>query len=402
MVDTWYLPSDWSPLILLDAVAASGAHALIDNGALVTGFSNEEVARYLLSRLGLPFKAVCFLDDQDRKMVVAKAEEGRSSGGKPVPLDAAGIKMSERFTFYDQSHTTGMDIKQPTTCEAICTISKDTSWRDFAQAAYRMRGIGNGQRIRVAIIPECSRLIAGMAGKSSDETTDLGDLAAWLYQNGFSTEAAQFRLLAVQTISNTWRKRAFRTMLSNLSSKKAASETTVRPCVEVFVEAIDLAVPNTTESPLNIISKLEAEVGARRERWLRDDPDALKVVEDMLDRVRRQYESQSEGDEQAALEDEKEEEGEEEAEEEQQQEQEQEQEQEQVMSACAIVAKCMNNLTNEHAYAQLRNKNRRWRSRCPAIIPVKGKQKRHGRSSSCANQMPVSYHSGPGTLVRNP
>jgi hypothetical protein len=44
------LDADWTPTTLLERIATASppVHALIDTGALITGFSNEEVARFLL------------------------------------------------------------------------------------------------------------------------------------------------------------------------------------------------------------------------------------------------------------------------------------------------------------------------------------------------------------------
>eukprot|EP00434_Breviolum_minutum_P030259 symbB.v1.2.026765.t1/scaffold2701.1/size72746/3 len=79
-----------------------------------------------------------------------------------------GLSPEQRFTFYDHVHTTGMDIKQPLLCTAALTLSKDRSqgcWlvdmtlRDYAQGAYRMRGIGHGQRIEVLLTPEVRSLM---------------------------------------------------------------------------------------------------------------------------------------------------------------------------------------------------------------------------------------------------
>ena len=37
---------------------------------------------------------------------------------------------------------------------ACLTIGKHMTFRDYAQGAYRMRGIGIGQRINVLVVPE--------------------------------------------------------------------------------------------------------------------------------------------------------------------------------------------------------------------------------------------------------
>ena len=62
--------NEWTVRGVLDQIAHSTTpqfHALIDTGALITGFSNEEVARYLVDT-GLKHLQGCvFLDHLDRK-----------------------------------------------------------------------------------------------------------------------------------------------------------------------------------------------------------------------------------------------------------------------------------------------------------------------------------------------
>jgi hypothetical protein len=52
-----------------------------------------------------------------------------------------------------------MDIRHVVNATAVITLGKDMVWRDYAQGAYRMRGIGAGQQIRVIVIPEVRQLI---------------------------------------------------------------------------------------------------------------------------------------------------------------------------------------------------------------------------------------------------
>ena len=81
--------------------------------------SNREVAGYLLSA-GLPdMNGVVFLDEYDRQMVLLR------KGRKVVKLAESGLAWGERFTFYDQVHTTGMDIKQAVDACAVVTLGKD-------------------------------------------------------------------------------------------------------------------------------------------------------------------------------------------------------------------------------------------------------------------------------------
>lgn len=116
-----------------------------------------QVAKYLLDA-GLPWiGGVVFLDDLDRKMVLLRSSSG--SAHKVIKLSQCGLPKDRLFSFYDQVHTTGMDIKQFYTARAALTLGKDMTFRDFAQGAYRMRGIGQGQTLTLLIIPEVVKLI---------------------------------------------------------------------------------------------------------------------------------------------------------------------------------------------------------------------------------------------------
>ena len=103
IVSTRFVDENWSVDSLLRNVATGNKYdALIDTGALITGYTNREVAENLL-RFGLPHKdGVVFLDRDDRKMIVLR------KGLKVLPLDRCGISLGKRFAYYDNVHTTGM------------------------------------------------------------------------------------------------------------------------------------------------------------------------------------------------------------------------------------------------------------------------------------------------------
>eukprot|EP00756_Hemistasia_phaeocysticola_P010307 Hpha_TRINITY_DN15008_c2_g11::TRINITY_DN15008_c2_g11_i1::g.123864::m.123864 len=148
------LDRGWTADSILSFVAHSEFHALIDTGALITGFSNEDVAKHLMSEGNLPQMEGCvFLDEEDRKMILVRAT------GRILRLEECGIPPDRRFSFFDQVHTTGMDIRQCPNAMAAITLGKDMVFRDFAQGAYRMRGIGAGQTVHLLIIPEVYELV---------------------------------------------------------------------------------------------------------------------------------------------------------------------------------------------------------------------------------------------------
>ena len=173
--------------------------ALIDTGALITGYTNEQVARKLLEYGLVGLDACVFIDGDDRRMVV-----DRSLNAAPVPLDRSGIKIEKRFTFYDQVHTTGMDIKQALDACAVVTLGKDMTLRDYSQGCWRMRGLGKGQRIHLLVVQEVKQLIAETVHPSHHQgdmsaaktvvpiRQPLVDVVAWLVTNSMRSEMIQF------------------------------------------------------------------------------------------------------------------------------------------------------------------------------------------------------------------
>ena len=85
-----------------------------------------------------------------------------------VDLAQCGLAPTERFSFYDHVHTTGMDIKQPAGAKAMLTMNKDTSLRDYAQGAFRMRQLGKGQRVTLLITPEACLFSAWVGAQVED------------------------------------------------------------------------------------------------------------------------------------------------------------------------------------------------------------------------------------------
>jgi hypothetical protein len=180
--------------------------SLIDTGALITGLGNEGCARSLLE-YGLTGKSVCvFLDDMDRKMTVDR------SLAKPRPLSQCGVPLKQRFVFYDQAHTTGMDIKHDLTAMAVTTVGKDTTLRDYAQGAYRMRGLAKGQLLHCLLIPTVLKLIQARGGSTGEL---LNDTIAWLVGKQIESEALQNTMLTKQNLESCWRLEAFHTLLGS-------------------------------------------------------------------------------------------------------------------------------------------------------------------------------------------
>ena len=90
--------------------------------------TNLEVAVYLIEN-GLPGLAgVVFLGENDTKMIYERRTR------YAIKLEDSSIPIRKRFTFYDQVHTTGTDIKHAPNAVACITIGKHMTFRDYAQA----------------------------------------------------------------------------------------------------------------------------------------------------------------------------------------------------------------------------------------------------------------------------
>ena len=308
----------WNVEKLITFVATSAApafNALIDTGALVTGYSNEQVARRLLKEGLEGMSAVVYLDAEDRKMVISRGKDD------PMPLNRCGIPLDSRFTYYDQQHTTGMDIKQPLDAVAVVTIGKDMTFRDYAQGAYRMRQVGKGQSLHLILVDETLELVRKEGGvddnnaktfearvvtateggafavevgggegeeggekeqKGGGESKTMGseaDVAAgveaakdgflqhrvvqWLLNNSVDSEQLQHLQLCNQSLEDAWRQRAFRDLLKSSSVASAANGGEDDPLLsDRFHEAGSV---KSGDAAAKAVKKFEEEVKAESE-----------------------------------------------------------------------------------------------------------------------------------------
>lgn len=228
----------WTAQSLLFDIAHADppVHALIDTGALITGFDNQEVAAFLLRELPNEMEGVVYLDENDRQMILLRDHISA------MPLVQCGLSPSKRFTFYDQVHTTGMDIKQCVNARAVVTLGKDMTFRDYAQGAFRMRGIATGQTICIFLIPEVENRIlhemkVARIGLSSQGSAQerlhefLMLVPAWLLINSMRMESMQLVQLSLQELHNIWRRRALYCLLDEITtatSKKASPSSRLR------------------------------------------------------------------------------------------------------------------------------------------------------------------------------
>eukprot|EP00439_Symbiodinium_sp_Y106_P008967 s1568_g1.t1 len=180
---------------------------------------------------------------------------------KPALLSEAGVPMDRRFTFFDQVHTTGTDTKQPLQSYAALTLSASMTFRDYAQGAWRMRGLGKGQKLRMIITPELAKKVQGAV--KADGTLGLHDAVAFMLSNQFDSEGKQFAALQLQ----------------NLATEPKNREE-LRAEVESFLESLRFPVEPKVREPLRLHEKMQEMVNAQAHIMTADEKDACAKLID--------------------------------------------------------------------------------------------------------------------------
>ena len=88
-----------SSIELLDCAGSGKYHAMVDSGALITGYTNREIAYEILQRLPHSFICVAYIDGAGEKRALLRGED---IGAAPRRLSDVRVSEQTRFTFYDQ------------------------------------------------------------------------------------------------------------------------------------------------------------------------------------------------------------------------------------------------------------------------------------------------------------
>ncbi|CAK9018313.1 Uncharacterized protein SCF082_LOCUS14028 [Durusdinium trenchii] len=229
----------------LQALSSStGDEAYAFAGEILSVLSDEQHVVPPLIHLD----GVAYFDDHDAPMVILRGAV------KPALLSEAGVPMNRRFTFFDQVHTTGTDTKQPLQSYAALTLSASMTFRDYAQGAWRMRGLGKGQKLRMMIAPELAKKVAGVV--KTDGELGLHDAVAFMLSNQFDSEGKQFAALQLQNLATVWRQHALDDLMKEPEVKKRESKE-MRDQVEAFLESLRFPVETNVHEPLTLDQKMQ-------------------------------------------------------------------------------------------------------------------------------------------------
>lgn len=218
--------------LVVKDIAARDTRAFIDAGALVTGMSNLDVARYILARADVD--GVVYMNDADNGLF----EKGeyliiKRHHKEPVPLK--GNEVARKFTYYDHAHTTGVHIDQIMTARAVITVSAMMR-RDFGQGAMRMRELAEQQTL-VTWIPE--RILAHIrryCGLAPDGVVVMDDVLIWL--TGYSVQHLETDIMqsALQKVMRVIRRKAHNVLLA-----EPMADTRLRTlCLDALSEKLPL------------------------------------------------------------------------------------------------------------------------------------------------------------------
>jgi hypothetical protein len=168
-----------------------------------------------------------------------------------------------------------MDIKQAVDACAALTLGKDMVFRDYAQGAFRMRGIGKGQTIRLLVVPEIlsriqTQVAIGATGRPATDSAPLqqisatgqkqflNDVVSWLVINSMRVDGVQYNLLCEQSVGNIWRKRCFVTLRSDFRSIDNFDHCPpqLNRSLQVFRERIDFEIENSIPQSVKYSEKI--------------------------------------------------------------------------------------------------------------------------------------------------
>jgi hypothetical protein len=151
--------------LFIDHAKMDSIHAWIDAGALFRGVSNHKIAQefsqiFKAHKSFSHLRYVLYFGSDDKLYALSTSANGQS---QPILLENTEpefIKQklqcdtNEYFTYYDQRHTLGVDIKQAHTATAFVTIGMKTMLHDLLQAVMRMRELSKSQHVEFVVPQE--------------------------------------------------------------------------------------------------------------------------------------------------------------------------------------------------------------------------------------------------------
>jgi hypothetical protein len=208
------------------------ARAIIDLRATFLGVSNyfvaQEIGRYLRSKPGQTIRHVLYFNEDQ---VLCAIDINKP--GEPIILATSdeaeitrllGSTPNERFTYYDQIHTVGIDVKQDDKAHSLVLADEKTSLQAFLQGSMRMRGLSLEQSMEIIVS-------ASLQGKNRYELIEH-------FEKVDRVNLLQDNLTAAQLQMTNFIRRKCLSLIQNLPSNEVSNKKKLTKIFKsFFVEA---------------------------------------------------------------------------------------------------------------------------------------------------------------------
>ncbi|MCH9756958.1 MAG: DUF3638 domain-containing protein [Gammaproteobacteria bacterium] len=180
-------PDAFLDSLLTQTNSRDDVHAIIDVCAMFQGQKNLDIATHIAEKLVQAGSRIQYVLYFDNEVLHAKPCDPSKA---PIRLNTTNIKTinqilnctpDERFTYYDQVHTTGTDIKQSTQSRGLVLIDHKTPLTTALQGTMRMRDFIVGEQSIDYIVPP-------VLAEYTDNLEGLMDKMATYEQHTLKTE----------------------------------------------------------------------------------------------------------------------------------------------------------------------------------------------------------------------
>ena len=201
---------------LIDLLNDRNIHAIIDISAFFKGVSNQDVARKLAKIMvndlsskhyKNKIKFILFFDNNNRlcALNIKNMSEIITIGSTDPVIITQKLDCSpdERFTYYDQAHTIGIDVKQAPHAKALVLVDQEAHLQNFTQGCLRMRGLQDEQSLDIIVptgfdVPSLDALIKVMRDNEERQLKQDNFSAAQAKMTNLIRADLMKRLLACQ------------------------------------------------------------------------------------------------------------------------------------------------------------------------------------------------------------
>jgi hypothetical protein len=238
--------------------------SLMDEGGILRGFSNEDVAKQIRA-LGRGMDKVIFYDEEDKIQVW--------SGAAASPIEKPQRITKNRVAFWDKKHTTGSDMRLTPTMKAVMTFDHHLNVRSLTQTVWRLRQLEVGQTMGgyLAFADSINVMLENLANEwgVSVPASAPFDLGTLMLYSVVSQEARlgelRFRALR-QKMNNVFVRMYMRKMFDEHATP--AQVITMYPAARFLFEKqlgeqplhIDMGRPLFKQPVANVLANIETDI----------------------------------------------------------------------------------------------------------------------------------------------